>query len=153
MLGKTPLWKDLLIDFAKFFFLSDHFFVKFVPDTNRFSYFFCNSRFLFFPCWFFNWCKSLKGFIEKSENRSLLKESMLKSLKSLEVVFIRILFRLLPLKFSRMINWRRWSEIKVVMWPESYLKDGLFTKNIMYDTEMYSKQPPALDSVGVCSIL
>ena len=66
--------------------------------------------------------------IEKSENRSLLIESMLKYLKSLEVVFIPILFRLLPLKFSRMINWRRWSEIKVVMWPQSYLKDGLFTK-------------------------
>ena len=35
---------------------------------------------------------------------------------------------MLPLKFSRMINWGRWPEIEVVMLPERYLKDGLFTK-------------------------
>ena len=58
--------------------------------------------------------------------KSLLKESMLKYLKDLYVVFIRSL--LLPLKFSMMINWERWSEIEFVMLPEKYLKDGLFTK-------------------------
>ena len=36
--------------------------------------------------------------------------------------------RLLPLKFSKIINWGRWSEIEVVILPERYLKDGFFTK-------------------------
>ena len=52
---------------------------------------------------------------------------MLKYLKSLQVLFTCSLFRLFPLTISRMINWG-WSKIELVMLPERYLKDGLFTK-------------------------
>ena len=62
--------------------------------------------------------------------RSLLKESLLKYLKSL--------FRLLPLKFSKMIIWGRWSEIVVVVLPERYLKDGLFTKMLSISVADFS---------------
>ena len=44
----------------------------------------------------------------------------------------------IPLKFSRMINWGRWSEIKVVMLPERYLKDGLFTKMLFLSVANFS---------------
>ena len=60
--------------------------------------------------------------------RTFLKESMLKYLKCLQVLLTRSCFRLLPLKFSKVINWGRWSEIEVVMLPERYLKDRQFTK-------------------------
>ena len=56
------------------------------------------------------------------------KESMLKYPKCLQVVLTRSCFRLLPLKFSKIINWGRCSEIEIVMLPERYLRDGLFTK-------------------------
>ena len=55
--------------FCYYVILFDHYFVKIVPDNNRFFYSFCNLglglSFFFFTCWFFNWCISLKGFIEK----------------------------------------------------------------------------------------
>ena len=37
-----------------------------------------------------------------------------------------------------MINWGRWSEIKVVVLPERYLKDGLLTKNFSISVADFS---------------
>ena len=45
---------------------------------------------------------------------------------------------MLPLKLSKMINWERWSEIEVVMLPERYLKDGLFTKMLSISVADFS---------------
>ena len=63
---------------------------------------------------------------------------MLKHLKSLWVVLLRSLFKLLSLKFSRMINCGRWSEIEAVMLQERYLNDGLFTKMLSISVADFS---------------
>ena len=75
-------------------FLLDHFFVKFVPNTNTFSYSFCNPGFRIrlrlgkkisnsgLHLWFFVAKFRFISF------KSLLKKSMLKHLKSLYLVFI-----------------------------------------------------------------
>ena len=47
-------------------------------------------------------------------------------------------YLLLPLKFSKMINWGRWSEIEVVMLPGRYLKDELFTKMLSISVADFS---------------
>ena len=48
------------------------------------------------------------------------------------------LLRMLPLKFSKMINWGGCSDIEVVMLPERYLKDGLFTKMLSVSVADFS---------------
>ena len=97
-----------------------------------------------------NWCMSIKSFIEKLKKCfktqiyitifcgkvpglflmqiPFQRVNVKASKVSVQVVLNRSCFRLLPLKFSKIINRGRWSEIEVVILPERYLKDGLFTK-------------------------
>ena len=100
---------------------------------------------------------SIKGFIEKCKKSFKTQIYITIFCGKIPVYFLQILFervsvkiskvsvgstcscfRLLPLKFSKMISWGRWSEIEVVMLPERYLKDGLFIKMLSISVADFS---------------
>ena len=139
------LKRFMLQDFCQNIFVFDHFFVEFFPNANRCFYAFYNPglrlnfssflvTFLIGACLSRALLKSQKKVSNPKSTSlfpvakfqfiscgSLLKESMSTHLKSLQVLLIRSRFRLLPLKFSKIINWGRWSEIEVVMLPAKML--------------------------------
>ena len=98
------------LDLSLFFlhqslFLFDHYFVKIVPDNNRFSYSICNLglglSFFFFTCWFSNWCMSLKGFIEKQGKSFKLQVYIIIFCGKVPVYFLQIPFERVSVKISK----------------------------------------------------
>ena len=75
---------------------------------------------------------------QQSSCISLMKRSVWKYLQSLQLVFIISVVTLFPLKFSTIMIWGSWSEIEVVILPERYLKDGLFTKMLPISVAVFS---------------
>ena len=91
--------------FCYYVILFDHYFVKIVPDNNRFSYSICNLglglSFFFFTCWFSNWCMSLKGFIEKQGKSFKLQVYIIIFCGKVPVYFLQIPFERVSVKISK----------------------------------------------------